>query len=389
LKYGLLTIPQPTTPTPTGFKEAPFLQRGQVDDSRPDDGSRIILNVNPLRVIQVGLGPHGRGWATRVIPDVVEVDLVAYVDTDPNALDLLRQEARVPADRCFESLTAAIAATQPQAMLITTALPGHAPVIRAALESGLHVLVEKPFAPSLGVARQLVDMAEAKGLVLMVSQNYRFFPAPRAIASLVQEAALGKLFEVSIDFRHYSPGLGRHQIEEQPLLVDMSIHHFDLLRLILNGEPERIYCEAWNPEWTTFTGPSVATAAIVFPGGVVVSYRGSWVSTGPPTPWAGDWRLEFENGEVLWTSRDDNMEHDRVVVRPRDGEARTLTLPAMPRTGPSGTLTEFVDAIQTGREPETSGRNNLGTIALMAAAVESATRREPVAISRSGEALAI
>lgn len=345
--------------------------------------------MNSVRVIQVGLGPHGRGWARQVIPDIKEVDLVAYVDTDPNALDLLRQEAKVPADRCFESLTDAIAATRAQAMLITTALPGHAPVIRAALDAGLHVLVEKPFAPSLGVAKQLVDMAAAKNLVLMVSQNYRFFPAPRAIASLVQEAALGKLFEVSIDFRHYSNGTGRHQIEEQPLLVDMSIHHFDLLRLILNREPERIYCEAWNPEWTTFTGPSVATASIVFQGGLVVSYRGSWVSVGPPTPWAGDWRLEFENGEVLWTSRDDNMEHDKVVVRPREGKARTLTLQAMPRTGPSATLTEFVNAVQTGREPETSGRNNLGTIALMAAAVESATRREPVAITRTGEALAI
>jgi predicted dehydrogenase len=61
----------------------------------------------------------------------------------------------------------------------------------------------------------------------------------------------------------------------------------------------------------------------------------------------------------------------------------------MPRTGPWGTITEFANAVQTGREPETSGRNNLGTIALVEAAVESATRREPVAISRTGEALAI
>jgi predicted dehydrogenase len=170
----------------------------------------------------------------------------------------------------------------------------------------------------------------------------------------------------------------------------MSIHHFDLLRLILNREPDRIYCEAWNPEWTTFTGPSVAVASIVFEGGVVVSYRGSWISNGPVTPWAGDWRLEFENGEVFWTSREDEgVPHDKVVVRQRLGKARTVTLPPMPRTGPWGTITEFANAVQTGREPETSGRNNLGTIALVEAAVESAARREPVIISRTGEPLAI
>jgi predicted dehydrogenase len=169
----------------------------------------------------------------------------------------------------------------------------------------------------------------------------------------------------------------------------MSIHHFDLLRLILNRRPERIYCDAWNPPWTGLGGPSVAIASIVFEGGVVVSYRGSWVSAGPITPWAGDWRMEFENGEVSWTSRDDDMSHDKVTVRPRQGEERILALQEMPRTGPSGTLTEFAHAIETGREPETSGRNNLGTIALVEAAVESATRREPVTISRSEEALAI
>src|SRR5262249_12092272 len=162
-----------------------------------------------------------------------------------------------PAGRCFESLREAIAETQPEAVLVTTALPGHEPVTRAALEAGLHVMVEKPFASDLATARELVDMAAAQKLVLMVSQNYRFFPAPRAIASLVRENALGQLFEVSIDFRRYSVATserrGRHHLEEQPLLVDMAIHHFDLLRLILNREPDRVYCEAWNPRWTSFT----------------------------------------------------------------------------------------------------------------------------------------
>jgi predicted dehydrogenase len=353
-----------------------------------------LAAVNSLRVLQVGLGPHGRNWAARVIPEIEEVDLVGYVDSDPRALEALREMVKVPPELCFELLKEAITATKPQAVLITTALAGHVPVTEAALDAGLHVLVEKPFAPSLAAAQHLVEMAAAKGKVLMVSQNYRFFGAPRAIAAVVKESALGKLFEVSIDFRRYSPTLpgsrGRHQIEEQPLLADMSIHHFDLMRLILNREPENLYCEAWNPDWTGYGGPPFAVASIVFQGGVVVSYRGSWLSAGPITPWAGDWRLEFENGEVTWTSReDDGVLHDRVVVRPRNGKARAVTLPAIRWTGGWGTLVEFAQAVQTGREPDSSGRYNLGSLALMEAAIESARRREPVAISRSGEALAV
>ncbi|TMC37081.1 MAG: Gfo/Idh/MocA family oxidoreductase [Chloroflexi bacterium] len=348
--------------------------------------------MTPLRIVQVGMGAHGRNWARRVLPDIGEVEVVGYVDSDPYALDMLGEELKPRPEMVFESLREAIGATHPEAVLNTTALPAHVPVTRAALDAGLHVLVEKPFAPSLTAGQELVDVATRAGLILMVSQNYRYFPAPRAIADMVRHESLGKLHEVSIDFRRYSTvgpnGRGRHHLEEQPLLVDMSIHHFDLLRLILDSEPQRIYCEAWNPKWTAFSGPSATIASIVFPG-VVVSYRGSWVSSAPVTPWGGRWSLEFEHGEVSWSNRDDDMAHDKVVIRPRGAKPRAATLHPMARTGGWGTITDFVDAIRTGREPETSGRRNLGTIAFVAAAVESATVHEPVSIYRTGEALPI
>jgi predicted dehydrogenase len=342
--------------------------------------------MDQLRVLQVGLGGWGRDWAQRIIPEVAEVDVVGYVDPDPNALARLRDAAPAASERCFLTLEHAIESTKPDAVLVTATLPGHAPVTRAALGAGLHVLVEKPFAETTDVARQLVDLAAAQRKVLMVSQNYRFFPAARKVAQLVSEARLGKLHEVSIDFRRYSPGTvngrGRHHFEDQPLLVDMSIHHFDLLRLILDREPESIYCEAWNPGWTGFSGPSVAVASIDFGGDIVVSYRGSWVSTGPVTPWSGEWRMDFEHGQVLWTSRDDDgARRDRVVLHKPDHKPRVIALPAMSQTDRWGTLTEFVHAVREGREPECSGRDNLGTLGLVAAAVESAARREPVEIS--------
>jgi len=330
------------------------------------------------------MGPHGRGWARQVTPFVAGVEVVAYADTDSHALDRLREEAGVPAELCFASLAEAIAAAHPEAALVTTAIGGHVPVTRDALEAGLHVLVEKPFAPTLEAAGELVGMAAGRSLTLMVSQNYRFFPAPRALAALVRESDLGSLFEVAIDFRRYSPadgrGRNRHHSEEQPLLVDMAVHHFDLLRLILGREPQRVSFEAWNPAWTAFSGPSVAVGTMDFPGSIVASYRGSWVSAGPVTPWAGEWRLEFEHGEITWTSPTDNFGADVVAIRPRQGEARNAPLPVIQNTGPLGTLTEFVTAIREGRETETSGRDNLGTLALTLAAVESATRREPVTL---------
>ena len=342
-----------------------------------------------IRLLQVGLGDWGRDWAWRVIPDVEEVEVVGYVDSEPASLDLLRKALPESKDMRHESLHEAIATTKPEAILITTTLPGHAPIARAAIEAGLHILVEKPFAPGVAAAEELVRAAAAANVVLMVSQNYRFFPAARIVKRLVEESALGEPYEIAIDFRRYSAsspnGPVRHHQDEQPLLVDMSIHHFDLLRFLLDREPDRIFCEAWNPGWSAFAGPSVGAATVRI-GDVVVSYRGSWLSPGPITPWAGEWRMEFERGEILWTSRDDDGAlADRVMLRRRGGRTRSLRLPEM-RVDRWGTLTEFADAIREGREPECSGRENLGTLAFVEAAVDSATRHEQVEVRRVGVA---
>src|SRR6266478_4369479 len=155
--------------------------------------------TQPLRVVQVGLGDWGRDWAWRVNPTVDEVEVVGYVDSDAGALKLLSRRVPGATRLSFRSLDAALAATRPEALLVTTTLAGHAPLVRAGLEAGVHVLVEKPFTDTMETAAQLVSTAATKGLVLMVSQNYRFFPAARTAARLVREGDLGELSGIGID----------------------------------------------------------------------------------------------------------------------------------------------------------------------------------------------
>ena len=338
--------------------------------------------MDRLRTVQVGLGDWGRDWSWRVNPTVEEVDVVAYVDSDPAAFGRLRRHMDVEPGRCFTSLESAIENTRPDAALVTATLAAHESLTRAALESGLHVLVEKPFTDELARAEDLVRLAETKGRTLMVSQNYRWFPAVRTATRLVAEGSLGRLYAIAIDFRRNDASppkpRRRHHADIQPLLIDMSVHHFDLLRMILGTEPDSIHCTAPPLPWSGFEGPPAAIASIGFDG-VPVSYRGSWVSSAPSTPWAGEWRMEFEHGGVYWTSRGDRGTlDDRVVVRPRRGRPRTLPLPAMVDIDRAGTLNEFAAAIREGREPETSGRDNLATLAFTLAAVRSAAESRPV-----------
>jgi len=344
-----------------------------------------------IRILQVGLCDWGRDWAWRVNPTVDEVEVVGYVDSDPSALALLAKRLPMSRERCFGFLADGIQATQPDALLVTTTLAGHAPIVRAGLEAGLHVLVEKPFTDTLATAAALVSLAAAKGLILMVSQNYRFFPAPRTAAMLVRERELGDLHGIGIDFRrdYSSPPKPRFRLhsDPQPLLVDMSIHHFDLLRLVLGREPDRFLCAVANAGIGGFDGPPTAAASILF-GDVLVSYRASWISAGAKTPWAGEWNMEFENGHAHWTSRGDNgVLHDKVVITPRRGRRSVVELPSMSRIDRAGTLGEFAAALLEGREAETSGRDNLATLAFTLAAVESSARGKWIELETAGARL--
>jgi predicted dehydrogenase len=333
------------------------------------------------------MGSWGRNWATEVVPQIAEVQLVGCVDVAPQALTEVVKSGIARRDQCYRSLAVALRDTGPDAVLVTSDLTSHVAAVRAALEAGKPVLCEKPFAPSMAEGRDLVQLASELGLTLMVSQNYRFYPAVRAVQKIVVGGALGALVHMAVDFRRYSvglPGTG-HRAWAHPLLLDMSVHHFDLMRAVSGQEPRQVYCRAWNPGWAGFADPPEGTATINFDDGLVVSYRASWTCLVAPTPWAGEWRMEFERGELWWASRGDNMTADDDVVRlyrrdgPREGEP--VALPALSALDRAGALAQFVASLGQKAGPETSAQDNLGTLALVFAAIGSAARGEPVRVA--------
>jgi predicted dehydrogenase len=148
--------------------------------------------VNKLRLVQVGLGFWGLDWAEEVLGGAREVETVAHVDPVPAAREALLARIGVPPERCFADLDKALARVPCDAVLASLPTAFHAEVARAALLAGKHVIVEKPFAPTVAEAVGLVRLAEERGLVLMVSQNYRFYPAAIAAAELVAGGSLGR-----------------------------------------------------------------------------------------------------------------------------------------------------------------------------------------------------
>ena len=346
-----------------------------------------------MKLIHVGLGNWGLDWEKHALPWVKKaVERVAIVDAHEPTLAKAQKALKLPDAMCFATLDDALAAVDSDMVLVTAPMIAHVPVAIAALEAGQHVLVEKPFAGTLAEAQQAVDVADRTGRTLMVSQNYRFYPAPRTAAKIVADGTLGQPGSVHVDFRRWANDaeyeMNRHYQFPHPLLFDMAIHHYDLMRMVLGQEAVEVYAKDTSPTWSKFDEEAEALMIVTFANGQIVSYRGSWVSSGDPTNWAGEWRMEFSEGEMRWTSRagfDVGAGGDAVTVRHRGAKPVQVPMDDLPLLGRSMGLKQLVESIERGTEPESSGRANLGTVAIMEAAVRSAESGCAEAVARVGD----
>jgi predicted dehydrogenase len=335
-------------------------------------------------IIQVGLGTWGRDWATKVFSEIPEMKLVGCVDAWPEALKAICKTGVVTANDCFSSVAEAIEEKNPDAVLVTTDRE-HGAIVREALNAGRHVLCEKPFVGSVSEARELADLAASAGRTLMVSQNYRFFPAARAAQDVVRSGELGRLLHIDVEFRRFHAA-GRHIRWRHPLLLDIGIHHFDLMRAVTGREPRSVQCWTWNPAWCAYQDAPEAAALVDFGDGLTVSYRSSRLNPERPTPWAGEWLMYFERGSVVWTSRGDlsglrSAEGDALVVYREEEAPVQAELPSVDMVDRAGALDAFTRALADGTTPETSAAENVGSLALAYGAIRSAETRAPVQLT--------
>jgi predicted dehydrogenase len=327
----------------------------------------------PLRLVQVGAGLMGRAWLDAITrsPDV---ELVGLVDLDTAVAEAALAERGIAVPVAADAVELA-RRTEAHAVVDVTVPVAHLPVNLAALGAGLAVLCEKPITPTVRDALILVAAAEASGKLLMVSQSRRYYAA---LATLRERAAdLGSVGLVSTEFMK-APHFGGFREEmEQPLLVDMAIHSFDVARFLLGSAPVRVSCQSFNPSWSWFRGDAAATALFEFENGARFQYFGSWVAPGLETSWNGDWRIGGADGTATWDGEAE------VVVQCGEQEPERLTVTPAPAESIDGSLADFVRAMRSGESPSWGEvHDNVFTLAMVEAAVQSTATGERVEIGR-------
>lgn len=332
-----------------------------------------------MKVIQVGLGGMGNAWL-RAVQQLPEVEFAGFVEINANIAAEQVAKYELDGGTVFPNLKEALAAVQTDGVINVTPPQFHRNVSLIALEAGVPVLSEKPLADTFAAAQDIVDASNRTGVLHMVAQNYRYHAPTQTLFQTLQQGDFGAIGAVKVDF-FKGPHFGGFREEmPYPLIIDMSIHHFDLMRFFLGRDPVAIYGRSWNPSWSWFRGDASASVTLEFGGNVVVSYNASWCSQGQGTPWNANWRFECAEGVVA-------LIDDQVVTQRLDGEAANVPTLEPPRMSQVYLLHEFYEAVTTGKPPVTTCQDNLKSLGIVfdviqsfesGAVVRSSTQTSPV-----------
>jgi predicted dehydrogenase len=336
-----------------------------------------------IRIIQAGVGVRGSTWA-RIIQEDPGVEHAALVDP---RFPELKSELGGLADRvpCFRDLATALDAAQADAVLLATPPEGHHLQASMAYERGLHVLAEKPLAEDLEEALDLVREAERRDLQLMVGMNFRYLPAHQATRRLLADGEIGAASFAQFTYVRHRDGrradLNKYCLtQEQPVLVEQSIHHLDLMRYCYQQEVEWLQADTWNPAWSTYRDDSNVSVLLCFKDGLRVNYLGTWTAAWNRFDFR--WRTDCTGGVLVQKHQFNDLY--LVRFRPELGlEGTRFKEDAEPLEpvelepveyfvdDTRGLLREFVVALSDGRPVVTSGKDHLKTLGLTLACIEA------------------
>ena len=329
-----------------------------------------------MRVIQVGIGGMGNTWLGAVQRSP-QVEFAGVVEIDDEIARAQAAAYHLDPALVFQAMPEALETVEADAVINVTPPEVHREICVGALEAGLPVLTEKPLAGNLEDARAIVAAADATGVDCIVAQNYRYRPLTQTIKAILASGELGAVAAVSCEF-YRGPHFGGFREEmPHPLIIDMSIHHFDLMRFFLGSDAMAIRARSWNPPWSWFAGDASAAALIEFGNGVQASYTGSWCSQALETSWNADWRFECERGVLL--AQDDRLYAQRLLsvkegargLASAHDDKREIPLVSMEREGQDYLLQEFLEAVTTGAATATTAQDNIHTMEFVFGVVEA------------------
>ena len=335
-----------------------------------------------LRAIVAGLGGQGRGWAN-TLRGRTDIQIVALAEPFEGNRKIAIEQQKFDSKIVYESIDEALDKADADFVFDVTPPAVHHEVADKAFAKGLHVIGEKPLSDDFSQAKRISGVAAKKGLVHMITQNYRFSAQPRATRKLLADNLIGDVGQLDIKFyMSWADIPGSHYVTQPYMLInDMMVHHFDMMRYVLGRDPVSVQAITWNPSWGWHKGDGAHAIVFEFEGNLHATHVCVGCAQGSMSNWNGDWRIEGTKGTLDWRT-DGSVWHQ---WRHRNPEPfnREVILPWV-KDARQAILDEFVAAVNEKRQPECSAVDNLNSVAMVFAAIKSAKEKRSVKLSELG-----
>jgi predicted dehydrogenase len=271
--------------------------------------------------------------------------------------------------RVYETLDDVLADERVEVVDVAVTAAAQPEIVRRALESGRHVLAQKPFAPDPATGQALVDLAESRGLSLVVNQQLRFDEGMAAAHRMIELGWIGDVTAMSITVNIWTDWNSWPWMLETPRLEVMvhSIHYHDVVRWFL-GEPSLVFSVAGRTPGQAPAGETRTVTTCAYASGAVsVVHANHENGTGDNL---AAFRIDGSKGAIRGTlgllydyprGRPDTLELSSEVL-PTDG---WVPYPVGSRWLPDaflGPMASLLQAVATGSTPRSSGRDNIGTL---------------------------
>lgn len=329
-----------------------------------------------------------KGWLRAIAstPELASsIKIVGLVDLNRDTAEALAQEFSLSEAVIGTDLKQVLETTKADLLFDVVIPVARFNVVSIGLAAGCHVLSEKPMASSLEEARELVALADKAGKVHAVVQNRRFISGIRRLRRAVSEGLIGTLTGIHCDF-FIAPHFGGFREEmKNVLLLDMAIHTFDAARFVADEKPLGVYCLETNPAGSWYSHGAAANAVFEFSNDVVFTYRGSWCAEGERTSWESQWRLVGSKGMMTWDGEENfvaTLAGSETGLLRGSKSVNVSDVPNIEEThGHASVISSFISATRDGGVPETASFDNINSLAMVIAAIESARLRQRVSIA--------
>jgi predicted dehydrogenase len=322
-----------------------------------------------LKIVIAGMGSRGKDWV-REVRASPRYELVACSDIDQNILQDTASALNIPQRYCFLDLKEAIAQTNCDAVIVATPADRHTEACNSALSRRVAVLVEKPFTVNLKDAVAMVALAERQSVPLLVAQNYRYLRAFRTVKRLISDRVLGRIGIVSCQY--YTPP---HKLAaslaglQNSVLWGMGVHHLDVLRYVLQKQVTAVAADSFTLPCGKLPPGASLQVLLAFEDEIRASYTATYQSSG---------HQFFERGQQFYArfvgERATLHVFQRWLILCENGKLpRLVSRGARKLTEERILLDQLERALVTGVEPDSSGRDNLQTMAIVEACARSAS----------------